>query len=67
MKIFETSEPELANGLVPGTLKTDGRRLWIACANGWLEVKSLQLAGKKRMDADAFLRGFSLDGMETKM
>ena len=67
VKIFETGEPEPASDTVPGTLKTDGRRLWIACANGWLEVKSLQLAGKKRMDADAFLRGFSLDGMETKM
>lgn len=65
VKIFETGEPELANNLVPGTLKTDGRRLWVACADGWLEVKSLQLAGKKRMDADAFLRGFSLDGMTT--
>ena len=66
VKIFETSEPEAANGLVPGALKTDGRRLWVACADGWLEIKSLQLAGKKRMDADAFLRGFSLDGITTK-
>ncbi|MBQ4006963.1 MAG: methionyl-tRNA formyltransferase [Muribaculaceae bacterium] len=65
VKIFETGEPEAASGIVPGTLKTDGRRLWVACADGWIEVKSLQLAGKKRMDADAFLRGFSIDGMTT--
>ena len=67
VKIFETGEPEPASDTTPGTLKTDGRRLWIACADGWLEVKSLQLAGKKRMDADAFLRGFSIDGMVIKM
>ena len=65
VKIFETGEPEAASGTVPGTLKTDGRRLWVACADGWIEVKSLQLAGKKRMDTEAFLRGFSIDGMTT--
>lgn len=65
VKIFETGEPEVAANTVPGTLKTDGRRLWTACADGWLEVKSLQLAGKKRMDADAFLRGFNIDGLIT--
>ena len=65
IKIFETGEPEPAQDLTPGALKTDGRRLWIACSDGWLEVKSLQQAGKKRMDTDAFLRGFGLEGVRT--
>lgn len=65
VKIFETGEPEPAQDLTPGALKTDGRRLWIACGDGWLEVKSLQQAGKKRMDTDAFLRGFGLEGVRT--
>lgn len=65
VKIFETGEPEPAQDLTPGALKTDGRRLWIACSDGWLEVKSLQQAGKKRMDTDAFLRGFGLEGVRT--
>lgn len=65
VKIFETGEPESAQDLTPGALKTDGRRLWIACSDGWLEVKSLQQAGKKRMDTDAFLRGFGLEGVRT--
>lgn len=65
VKIFETGEPEPAQDLTPGALKTDGRRLWIACGDGWLEVKSLQQAGKKRMDTDAFLRGFGLEGVKT--
>ena len=65
IKIFETGEPEPAQDLTPGALKTDGRRLWIACGDGWLEVKSLQQAGKKRMDTDAFLRGFGLEGVRT--
>ena len=65
VKIFETGEPEPTQDLTPGALKTDGRRLWIACSDGWLEVKSLQQAGKKRMDTDAFLRGFGLEGVRT--
>ena len=65
VKIFKTGEPEPAQDLTPGALKTDGRRLWIACGDGWLEVKSLQQAGKKRMDTDAFLRGFGLEGVRT--
>ena len=36
----------------------DGDKLYVAAGDKWLEVKELQLAGKKRMAADAFLRGF---------
>ena len=38
-------------------LALDGH-LYVACGDGWLEVKELQLSGKKRMDAGSFLRGF---------
>lgn len=62
IKVYETGEPEAAQGLVPGTIKADGKTMRVACADGWLQIVSLQLAGKKRMDADAFMRGFSLDG-----
>lgn len=42
----------------PGKLKTDGKRLLAATGDRWLEIISLQPAGKKRMDADAYLRGY---------
>ena len=42
----------------PGSIMIDGGRLLVATGDGWLEVRELQLAGKKRMAADAFLRGF---------
>ena len=32
----------------------------VACADGWLQLISLQQSGKKRMETDAFLRGFVL-------
>jgi len=43
----------------PGTLKTDGKTfLNVACENGWLQITDLQIAGKKRMKVENFLRGF---------
>ena len=41
-----------------GEIRTDGNRLFVAAGDNWLEIKELQMAGKKRMSADAFLRGF---------
>ncbi len=43
----------------PGTIATDGKTfIKVACKNGWLQLTDLQLAGKKRMQVDEFLRGF---------
>ena len=39
------------------TLMADRKHLYIACADAWLQIDELQLAGKKRMDAQAFLNG----------
>ena len=33
----------------------------VACADGLLRIKTLQLAGKKRLNADELLRGFTID------
>ena len=58
-KIFETKLTDKeATGVQAGTLKTDGKRLLAACSDFWLEIVSLQPAGKKRMAADAFLLGY---------
>lgn len=52
-----TAEDGLADAR-PGTLKTDGKTyLRIACRVGWVDVLSLQLAGKRRMAVEDFLRG----------
>lgn len=39
----------------------DKNRLWIQTGDGCLSVKSLQLAGKKRMNIADFLRGMQID------
>jgi len=61
LKVFATSEPEpfaTEEAPAPGTLRATRKTLHIACADGWLQILSLQQSGKKRMDTDAFLRGF---------
>ena len=40
-----------------GALMVKDKSLLVACADGWLEVVELQLAGKKRMAAHDFLNG----------
>ena len=62
VKIFATSEPLAKNGAEPGAITADGKHLIVACGDGALEVLSLQLAGKRRMPAADFMRGFGLTG-----
>jgi methionyl-tRNA formyltransferase len=43
----------------PGTIDSDGESYMnVACKNGWLEIKDIQLSGKKRLVTSDFLRGF---------
>lgn len=41
-----------------GVIKKVGKRLLVATADYWLEIYELQPAGKKRMEASAFLLGY---------
>lgn len=58
IKIFETGLPIYDMVSEPGTTKCLKNKLFFACSDGCLEVKSVQLAGKKRMSASEFMRGF---------
>lgn len=45
----------------PGTVAAVGKReILVQTGDGYLAVTEVQLAGKKRMDTEAFLRGYSL-------
>ena len=63
LKVYATGEPEpfaTAEKPTPGTIVADRKTLRVACGDGWLELLSLQQSGKKRMDTDAFLRGYTI-------
>ena len=62
VKIFATTEPIPKTEPLPGTITADGKHLIVDCADGALEILSLQLSGKRRMPAPDFMRGFLLAG-----
>ena len=47
-----------------GSLRAAGRRLYAGCGDGAVELLEVQLEGKKRMEASAFLNGFPLQENE---
>ena len=60
LKIFFARKRETLSALpAPGTVLSDGKTcLSVACADGLLDLTEVQLAGKKRMGIEEFLRGF---------
>ncbi len=46
--------------LAPGRLLSEGRRLFAGCGGGAIELLEVQMEGKKRMPAAAFLNGFPI-------
>lgn len=58
-KVFEVEfKPQVVKD-VPGTILSDERKyIRVVCADGLVEIKELQLSGKKRMSAEELLRGF---------
>lgn len=65
LKVFKTSKTgkavaassENAASSVVGTLCVEGKSLQIACADEWLQLDTIQISGKKRMEARDFLNG----------
>ena len=62
-KIYRCSLSETGSHAKPGTIRADGKQLWIACADGWLKVEELQMEGKKRLKTEELLRGYSFPDM----
>jgi len=46
--------------LAPGALLAEGKRLFAGCGGGAIELLEIQMEGKRRMSASAFLNGFSV-------
>lgn len=61
LKILESHPEIVQHNLVAGTIVSDSKQhIKIACKNGFIDVLSLQLEGKKLMTATEFLRGFNI-------
>ena len=58
LKMFATHLSGEKRGAAPvGSLRIEGKQLQVACLDEWLNILELQLSGKKRMEAAAFLNG----------
>lgn len=62
VKVFESTIVPPKNPELPcGSIETDGKHyIYVHTLDGSLSLRTLQLAGKKRMDVEDFLRGFRL-------
>lgn len=59
MKIFTTHFEVCNTNATPGTIRTDSKSyIAIACADGWLYIDDVQLAGKKRLATKELLLGW---------
>ena len=62
LKVWKSSVGEEKGSALPGTVvKTDRRGIHVACCDKTLILEEIQLDGKKRMVADAFLRGYPVE------
>ncbi|MEO7265166.1 MAG: methionyl-tRNA formyltransferase [Ferruginibacter sp.] len=59
LKIYKATKEKVYHDFESGSMETDGKHfLKFACVDGFIHVHDLQLEGKKRMDVEAFLRGY---------
>jgi methionyl-tRNA formyltransferase len=58
-KLLRTTCQATHHDHAPGQLLTDGHQyLRVACPDGWVDVRELQLQGKRRMTVSDFLNGW---------
>ena len=61
VKIYEAEKEEAKIPEKPGLISSDGKSsLKVATADGWLNIKTLQLEGKKKMPVTDLLRGLKI-------
>lgn len=61
LKIYDVEKKEATHNYMVGKIFEKENKIFIAVKNGFIEVKSLQLAGKRKMDSKSFLNGYSFD------
>lgn len=62
LKIYRGEKQEAQPSVAPGEIETDKKNvLKVACADGYLLVRELQLEGKKKMSTEEFLRGYRFE------
>lgn len=62
IKIYEVTDEQIEHSLPHGTIIIkNNTEFKVACKDGFINILSLQLAGKKRMNSEDFLRGYKTE------
>jgi len=62
LKILSSDYVENASAILPGTIETDKRKfIKIYTRDGFINLKEVQVSGKKVMKVEELLRGFKLN------
>ena len=62
LKVWKCKVSGEQTDAIPGTVfLTDKEGIHVACEKGTLILTEVQLEGKKRMDTEAFLRGYHIE------
>ena len=63
IKLYRTElSDEVPAEIIPGIVHIQDEHIYVSCNDAWLEILELQLAGKKRMGANDFIKGFRSSG-----
>ena len=60
LKIIRSALPEHSKTVAPGTVVVMGRRMWVACRDGSVEILETQREGKRRMPVADLLNGVEI-------
>lgn len=63
IKLYRTElSDEIPDEIIPGIVHIQNEHMYVCCKESWLEILELQLAGKKKMAASDFIKGFRSSG-----
>lgn len=63
-KILDIDMTPEKHNLTPGSIVTSKKEIRVAAPGGYIEVRKLQLSGKRKMDAVSFLNGFQFSSTD---
>ena len=59
VKIYASQFNKESHGRKPGTIEVSKKELTVACKDGYIIIKELQLPGKRKMEVSSLLNGYS--------
>ncbi len=61
LKIFDIKKESITHQLAIRSVITSKKEIRVAVKNGFIKIESLQLAGKRKMDSESLLNGFTFN------